>query len=178
MGNMRHLITPVLAAAFDPKRTEVKDSRGNERQREDDEVQNPGPFPIPNRKVRPWKKQQTEHSNQKISKISRQVRRRLELGAERQRAPPDPGKHFYQGLDGAFRPAMLLRLVSGHGHRQLRRRHDRACDQVTSRQERAPSKEGGGNEQGVGMAHEAPQDVRHDETDEPDRSHRAADRAR
>ena len=44
---------------------------------------------------------------------------RFELDRERKFAAPDPGQQFLARLDGALRPAMLLRFEAVHVHRQL-----------------------------------------------------------
>jgi len=53
---------------------------------------------------------------------------RFRFNGERQLASPYSGQEFLAGLNGAFRPAMLLGLETVHVHRQFRRRHD-VCEE-------------------------------------------------
>ena len=48
---------------------------------------------------------------------------RFQFNEERQLAAPDGGQELLARLDGAFRPAMLLRFEAIHVHRQLGRSH-------------------------------------------------------
>ena len=59
-----------------------------------------------------------------VSKRDREMRGRLELDEERELRAPDGRQQLRAGLDGALRPAMLLRLEAVHVDRELGRRHE------------------------------------------------------
>src|SRR6267143_2030787 len=65
-----------------------------------------------------------ETGQQQIRKIRDQVAGRFSFDREWKLAPPNPRQQFLAGLNGAFGPAVLLRLETIHVHRQFRRRHD------------------------------------------------------
>src|SRR6267143_1276637 len=65
-----------------------------------------------------------ETGQQQVGKIRDQMAGRFSFDREWKVAPPNPRQQFLAGLNGAFGPAVLLRLETIHVHRQFRRRHD------------------------------------------------------
>src|SRR5207302_6585363 len=63
-------------------------------------------------------------SEKQIGEIGNKMAGRLQLDRHRQLAPPNFRQKFYAGLNGAFRPTMLLRLEAIHIDRQFCRGHN------------------------------------------------------
>jgi hypothetical protein len=76
-----------------------------------------------------------ETGKEQIRKIRDQVSGRFSLNRQWKVAPPNPRQQFLAGLDGAFGPAVLLRLEAIHVHWQLGR-----CDDV-GKENKFPSRQ-------------------------------------
>src|SRR5437667_8025955 len=63
-------------------------------------------------------------SEKQIGEIGNKMAGRLQLDRQRQLAPPNFRQQFFAGLNGAFRPTMLLRLEAIHIDRQFCRGHN------------------------------------------------------
>src|SRR4026207_1228074 len=63
-------------------------------------------------------------SEKQICEIGNKMAGRLQLDRHRQLTPPNFRQQFFAGLNGAFRPTMLLRLEAIHIDRQFRRGHN------------------------------------------------------
>src|SRR5207248_6772542 len=70
------------------------------------------------------KQKHTQQSEQQVGEVRHQMPGGFELNRERKAAAPDRGQQFFTSLNGAFRPAMLLRLEAVHVYRQFRRSYN------------------------------------------------------
>src|SRR5205814_2837948 len=61
----------------------------------------------------------TQTSKQQVGKVRQQIRSGFELDRGRKAAAPNGGQYLLTGLNGAFRPAMLLLLQAVHVHWEL-----------------------------------------------------------
>src|SRR5438132_14302762 len=56
----------------------------------------------------------TQQSEQQVGEVGHQMTSGFDLDRERKAAAPDRGQQFFTSLNGAFGPAMLLRLEAVH----------------------------------------------------------------
>ncbi len=102
---------------------EVADRECRRREQRDVDQQHLGPaHVVPD--VHRREHQDRQHGHQQVIEVRRQVEERFRLDSDRLVRPQDARQELHAGLDGAFGPAMLLRLEGIHLDRHFRRRHD------------------------------------------------------
>src|SRR5205823_1060248 len=104
-----------------PLRTNVKDCDRNGSGEKDWHINQQRSHPAGLRSASRGMEQDNKTSEKQICEIRNKMTGCLQLDRQRQLTPPNFRKQFLAGLDGAFRPTMLLRLEAIHIDRQLRR---------------------------------------------------------
>src|SRR5207247_1056880 len=102
-------------------RAKIKDCDRNGSGEKDRHINQQRSHPAGLRSASRGVEQDNKTSEKQICEIGNKMTGRLQLDRHRQLTPPNFRKQFLAGLDGAFRPTMLLRLEAIHIYRQLRR---------------------------------------------------------
>ena len=105
-------------------RANVEDRDGDRSGQENRNVEQEHAQPARLRPAGRGMEKDAETGEEEIGEVRREVAGGLDLDRQGKRAAPDAGEQFFAGLDGAFRPAMLLRFKTIHVDGQFGRRHD------------------------------------------------------